>query len=191
MILMLAAAVLALPRGAVARSSEDEVAAATSYAQSVGIPVEEAARRLYMQEHAQAQVSRIVDRYSGRLAGAYWEDMPTLQFVIRLKGSAPVTPVPNVETARGELPIVIKMGAPATIDELWEKIKRHHADLYETVPGLQGIFVDERTGDIVLHVYSETLDRRDYSSRIPALRRKLDAPVRIEFLSGPMRNPLE
>lgn len=181
---MLAAA-LALSGAALAQSSDDDAAA--SYAKSVGISQDEAARRLYVQEHTQAEVSRIADRYKSRLAGAYWENVPTLHFVIRLKGSAPVTPVPNVATARGELPIVIKMGAPATIVELWEKIKRHRADLYETVPGLQGIFVDERTGDIVLDVYSETLDHRDYASRMPTLTRKLGAPVRIKFLPGPLR----
>ncbi|WP_369941732.1 S1 family peptidase [Xanthomonas medicagonis] len=159
---------------------------ARSYAESAMLSDQEAARRINLQHASQGQVAHLVAQYKDRLAGAYWEDEPELRFVIRLKGDQDV-PAAKVTTASGEVPVVIKTGAPNTIEELWKIVKEHRQELYKTVPGLQGIFVDERTGEIVLHVQSGSGDKNAYSSEIASLRRVIQAPVRIDFLAGPMR----
>lgn len=159
---------------------------AKSYAASAMLSDQEAARRINLQQASQGQVAKLVEQYKDRLAGAYWEDEPELRFVIRLKEEQRVAAT-KVMTISGEVPVVIKSGAPNTIDELWKIVREHRQELYKTVPGLQGIFVDERTGEIVLHVHSGSGDKSAYSDEIASLRSVLQAPVRIDFLAGPMR----
>lgn len=159
---------------------------AKSYAKSAMISEQEAAKRINLQQGSQQQITELVEKYSDRLAGAYWEDEPELRFVIRLKGSAPI-PVAGISTAFGDVPVIVKTGAPKTIDELWKIIKAHQQSLYKNIPGLQGVFVDERTGEIVLHVYTDSADKSSYSREIASLKKILQTPVRIDFLVGPMR----
>ena len=174
-------ALLAQTQGVKADSVE-----AKSYAKSAMISEQEAARRINLQQGSQKQVAELVEKYKDRLAGAYWEDEPELRYVIRLKGNEPA-PVAGVSTAFGDVPVVVKTGAPKAMEELWAIIKAHRQDLYKSIPGLQGIFVDERTGDIVLHVYTKNADKNSYSDEVASLQRILQTPVRIEFLVGPMR----
>ncbi|MCC8445458.1 S1 family peptidase [Xanthomonas translucens] len=159
---------------------------AKSYAKSAMISEQEAAKRINLQQGSQQQVAGLVEKYRDRLAGAYWEEEPELRFVVRLKGSEPV-PVAKISTTFGDVPVVVKTGAPKTIEELWAIITAHQQELYKNIPGLQGMFVDERTGDIVLHVYTKSNDKSSYSDEAASLQKILQTPVRIDFLVGPMR----
>jgi hypothetical protein len=185
---LLLAALLIFPFAVVAQTQGVKAGSieAESYAKSAMVSSQEAARRINLQQGSQKQVADLVENYKSRLAGAYWEDVPELRFVIRLKGSESVS-VSRISTAFGDVPVVVKTGDPKTMEELWAIINSHRRELYRSIPGLQGIFVDERTGDIVLHVYTGSSDENSYSNEITSLQRILQAPVRIELLVGPMR----
>ncbi|MBB3826364.1 hypothetical protein [Xanthomonas arboricola] len=157
-----------------------------TYARAALISEQEAVKRIKLQDSAEALIQRLVESYQGRLAGAYWEDVPELRFVIRVKGADPVTSR-KISTKSGDVAVIIKGGAEKTLEELQAVIDRHYDELFSNVPGLEGVFVDERTSEIVLHIYSKDVDKEQYRKEIPLLEKTLNNPVRVDFIPGPMQ----
>ncbi|MCC8443804.1 peptidase [Xanthomonas cannabis] len=157
-----------------------------TYARTALISEQEAAKRIKLQDSSEVPIQHLVESYKGRLAGAYWEDVPELRFVIRVKGAGPVINR-KISTKSGDVPVIIKGGAEKSLEELQAVIASHYDELFSNVPGLEGVFVDERTSQIVLHVYNKEIDREYYKKEIPLLEKKLNNPVRIDFIPGPMQ----
>ncbi|QWN07018.1 S1 family peptidase [Xanthomonas citri] len=159
---------------------------AKAYSKSAMISTAEAARRINIQESSENDIAALTRQYSGRLAGAYWEESPEFRFVIRLKGSEKVS-LAKISTSFGEVPVVIRSGASKTSEEVRQIINSNQDVLFKSVPGLQGSFYDEKTGQIVLNVYVPESEKADIKREIPALDKALGNPVRIDFMPGSLR----
>ncbi|WP_434990690.1 S1 family peptidase [Xanthomonas melonis] len=164
-------------------SESDE---AKAYSKSAMISTAEAARRVNIQENSKRDLAALARSYNGRLAGAYWEESPEFQFVIRLKGNEQ-PPSAKVSTPFGDVPVVIMTGASKTSEEVKKIISSNQDALFEGVPGLQGTSYDEKTGQIVLYVNAPDSEKASLKAEIPALEKMLGNPVRIQFLPGPLR----
>ncbi|MBB4133425.1 peptidase [Xanthomonas sp. 3075] len=159
---------------------------AKSYARSALISEKEAARRLKLQAASEESINHIVESYKGKLAAAYWEDIPDLRFIIKLKGKSPAL-TRKVSTVMGDVPIVILGGADKTLEELEGIISANRSELYRDIPGLEGISIDEKTGQIILYIFNPAIEKNAYEKETPLLEKRLNNSVKIVYLRGKMQ----
>ncbi|MBB5734419.1 hypothetical protein FHT09_000118 [Xanthomonas arboricola] len=157
-----------------------------AYSKSAMISTAEAARRINIQENSEKDLAALTRRYSGRLAGAYWEETPEFRFVIRLKGVEKASAA-KLSTSFGEVPVIIRLGASKTAEEVRQIISSNQDALFKSVHGLQGNSYDEKTGQIVLYVSVQESEKASIREEVPALEKVLGNPVRIEFLPGSLQ----
>lgn len=157
-----------------------------SYARSALISEKEAARRLKLQAASEELIQSIVESYKGKLAAAYWEDIPDLRFIIKLKGKSPAL-TRKVSTALGDVPIVILTGADKTLEELEGIVSANRSDLYRDIPGLEGVSIDEKTGQIILYIFNPAVEKNAYEKEKNLLEKKLNNPVKLVYLRGKMQ----
>ncbi|EKQ62085.1 hypothetical protein WS7_06760 [Xanthomonas citri pv. malvacearum str. GSPB2388] len=186
-IVFLSLSLVSLNSAAQSRGVNVESDEVKAYARSAMVSPSEAARRVNLQESSSKDLAALTSRYKDRLAGAYWEDSPDFRYVIRLKGNNPIPPV-KLSTAFGDVPVVVKTGAGKTMEEVQQIINENKQAIVKSIPGLQGYFYDEKTGEIVLYVYVPEPEKEAIKKEVSALARALGNPVRIDFMPGPMRN---
>lgn len=128
-------------------------------AESFGITPEAAAARLNVEENTPDIVERIRKQYADRLAGIYIEHEPTHRLVVRLTGSGLVQPefyqFDNGHAGSDQLVVDYQVGAEHTFADLQKRFEGGFAGLKSRLPALQGGYVDERTGQIVLEVVTD------------------------------------
>lgn len=138
----------------------------------------ERAKLLRVQYGSDALVRELRQTYAPRLAGLFWDQQESAQsrLVVRLSGEGPV------ETRRlwicGEPLIVAFLSGQKYTREALEKL---HADnlksLRSTFPGLQETYADERTGEIVLEIYTPEAGDLD----IEVLRREAETRLGVSL----------
>lgn len=120
-------------------------------AEALGISQEEARRILNVQEHSGELAERLRAQYSDRLAGIYLEHEPSSRLVVRLTGHDAVRPQFH-QFGADSLEVAFDVGAEHTFASLQKRFDAGFPQLGERVKGLQGGYVDERTGEIVIEV---------------------------------------
>lgn len=153
---------------------------ALEISESLGTSAELAKSILNVQEQSRALIGTIRDKYADRLAGMYIEHVPTHRLVVRLVGAEPEDTV-VAEYGPDKLEVVFETGALHTLAELMKQFETALPKLRETIPGLQGGFVDERTGEIVIEISEAdrqmVADSRTFES--------LTVPVRVKWTTEP------
>jgi hypothetical protein len=130
--------------------SDDSV----QYAAAFGVTLDEARRRLEVQQSSVATTDAIAREFESRLAGISIEHSPQYRIVVLLTGSEPV----GDRSAAG-VPILFRTGAAATHAQALEALRRHLIDLRSDLPNARGAGYDQRTGEIVLLVTRADADR--------------------------------
>ena len=158
---------------------------ARSLAADRGLSQAEAERRLRIQMAAGSTVSQLRRQFAGRLAGIYYDHEPDYRLVVRLKGDAPVADR-LIHLGGNSLPVVFRTGASATVTELLAAMQAHGEEIKAALPGLMGMGVDERTGQIVLDVYARGAEAEHARSRTAGLTATVGQPIRIEIVDAPV-----
>jgi streptogrisin C len=178
-------ACLALLAAAPMSAQQALSADARSLAADRGLPQAEAERRLRIQMAAGSTVGRLRREYGARLAGLFYEHDPEYRLVVRLTGDAPVADR-LVRLGGSQLPIVFRTGASATLAELLAAMQAHGEEIKAALPGLTGMGPDERTGEIVLHVYARGPQADVARAQAASLSAAIGQPVRIEIVDAPV-----
>lgn len=162
----------------------DEAAAASAYSKDSGTTIEESTRRLRIQNNLGDTIGHLREEFHDIIAGIYIEDRPDQHIVVRLKGN--IEPEPRkISTPYGIMPIVFHANAIKSISELSGIIEANRENISRVIPDLQDIYPDERTGEIVLTIYSSNTDKAAYRAEAASIEKILGAPVRFEFVSSP------
>lgn len=142
----------------------------------------EKAKLLRVQYGGDALVRELGHTFAPRLAGLYWDQMEggESRLVVRLTGEDPV------ETRRlticGEPLIVEFISSQMHTREALQKLHANNLRWFRAkIPGLQGTFADERTGEIVLEIYTPEAMDADLDALWREAISGLGAPVRIEM----------
>ncbi|WP_242112517.1 S1 family peptidase [Luteimonas aquatica] len=155
---------------------------AQEYARHHGVGVDEALRRLNLQAGTAELIESLRSAYRDRVAGIYVEYAPAPRVVVRLAGAAPVSPR-LVAVGADMVAVDFQSGAAHTQRELQGIVDRNIGALKSRLPGLQGLYADEKTGDVVLYVTGEAADA---SARQAAASALLGVPARIKTLPAPV-----
>jgi len=152
---------------------------AETIAEIYQISHEDAFRRLKLQEAAgERLVAQIKEEFKERFAGSYIEHDPVDRMVVRLKGDAEVA-TRKLEVEGDVLLVEFKSGQPYTKNELENIFSKKQEELSFQIKNIQGHFVDEKTGEIVLIVFIRE-EENDEAGRIEAIAKNIIAvPVRI------------
>ena len=157
---------------------------AGEYARQLGVPVEEAKRRLRIQEASAAATEIIRQTYRDRLAGVSIEHRPDYRIVVLLTGDAPV-PGEVLSIAGAQVPLHFRMGARATEEQIVSAMVHHRAALRTLLPRAAGMGVDPRTGELVLMVRASDAARigeQEIDARAETIT---GVPVRVRVLDRP------
>ena len=127
---------------------------ALQYAGRFGVSVDDATRRLRVQQASVAGTDAIAGEFAGRLAGISIDHAPQYRIVVLLTGNDPVAP----RTLDGA-PVIFRTGAKATHSEAIAALKRHLIDFRADLPNARGAGYDQRTGEVVLLVTSADAQR--------------------------------
>lgn len=155
-------------------------------AKAHGISPEAARSRLNVENHLRPILKRVRSQYASRLAGVYIEHAPTSRLVVRLTGTDAVRPEFH-QFGADPLEVTYALGADRTLADLQRTFDAKFPALIARVPGVQGGYVDQRTGEIVVDVLKEAR-----LGKIADVQRlavgHFDAPVRIETMDAPLVN---
>jgi hypothetical protein len=151
---------------------------AADYARRHQVSQDEAARRLRAQQETVAVTDRLGERLKARLAGISIEHHPQYRISVLLTGSAPV--LNQAELAAGSsLPVVFRLGASATREQVVAAIRQHQPAL-STIS--RGLGFDPRTGELVLLVGGPDAQRTaEIDAEVEALT---GVPVRVARAAG-------
>lgn len=112
----------------------------------------------------------------GRIAGIYSESQPNFTLVVRLKGKE--NPPKKANDFAMKYPIRYELGAEYTLDELTECYNRHFEKIKALLPNMQGIGVDEKSGEIVIDILRQDAENRKAQNQIKSILAK---PIRFEI----------
>lgn len=177
-----------LPMTSLAQSqSEMEDIAAISYAERNLVSIDEAKKRLKIQDAIKDEDKLgLRSEFEQRLAGMYLAHQPDQHMVVRLVGSSPVRPR-VIRTDEGDLRVVFHVNQKHTLAEL-ESIVVKFSDELRSIPGVQGFGVDQKTGEIVLDVAAPDSEKPIYEKKKEGLENELGAPIRFRISQSPQVN---
>ncbi len=160
---------------------------AGEYATRFGVPFDEALRRMRAQGDSVPTTDALRETYKDRWAGVAIEHQPNYRIVVLLTGTDPVADQ-SVTAGGMVVPIVFRIGAPATREAMLAAITAYQAKIRESLPHPPGLGVDQRTGELVVMIASGDADL----DRDGALRTRIatmtGVPVRIEAIDKPPVN---
>lgn len=166
--------------------AEARTADAERYAATFKVDLEEAERRLTLQDASVAITERLRTQFRDRLAGIFLEHSPEWRVVVLLKGEQPPT---QLLLPAGDLrvPVELRGGALATREEVLAAIDRHRAELAPRVPGMRGAGHDPRTGAMVVmqRITAATRPAAELDAELTALT---GVPVRVRQLQASFEN---
>lgn len=142
----------------------------------------EKAKLLLVQAGGDSLVRELRQTYASRLAGLFWDQHEGREsrLAFRLTGSEVVEDLKL--TVCGEpLTVAFIAGQMHTREEL-EKLHSNHLEWFRgKFPGLQGTYADERTGEIVLEIYTPEAEGADVEVLKREAQLRLGAPLRVEM----------
>ncbi|MEO9340298.1 hypothetical protein ABFT80_22975 [Mesorhizobium sp. SB112] len=145
----------------------------------------EMAKLLRVQYGGDALTRELRETYAPRLAGIFWDQQEGTEsrLVLRLTGNEPVES--RRLTICGE-PLTVEFisGQMHTRVDL-QKLHADNLDWFRSkFPGLQGTYADERTGEIVLEIYTPDAEGADFAAIRKEAQSRLGAPLRIEMTTA-------
>src|SRR5262249_2511664 len=150
--------------------AEDSV----QYAAQFGVSPDEALRRLRFQQETVATTDAIAKEFAARLAGISIEHSPDYRIVVLLTGTEPVS-----DRSAAGVPIIFRTGAKATRDQAIAAMRKHLIDLRSGLPGARGAGYDQRTGEVVLLVSQEDVQRFGAESIRSRAEQLSGIPIRV------------
>ena len=157
----------------------ETVAADAQYiANAFGVPLDEAIRRLQVEQSTADQIGVLRQTYADRLAGISIEHTPDYHVTLRLKGTEPAGPV-SLGSGSASVRVDVVTGAAATLQELQSAISTNLGSLSKLLPTMFGVTADERTGEIVIEVKASAAEAPVVISKAGAVTELLGHPVRI------------
>lgn len=166
--------------GNVDSSSTQEESDIASYAKEFGTSIDEASRRSKILAARGDLAANLRSEFESRFAGLYLEHVPNLTIYVRLTGQTPEASR-SVNTADGAIAIIFLSGAISKLSEIEAAINRQRGNLFSSLPSLQDIYADERTGEVVLTFYATEDEANVFSSETTNLTKLIGHPVRIEI----------
>lgn len=151
---------------------------AAIYSSQHAVSLDEAVRRLRIQEASVGAVDRIADEFRDRLAGISIEHSPNYRVVVLLTGSDPV-PDRTLRVGGSDLPVVFRTGAQATHAQAVAAMRRHLIDFRSELPGARGAGYDQKTGEVVLLIPREDADRLGVAAIRSRAEQVSGVPVRV------------
>ena len=145
----------------------------------------ERAKLLRVQYGGDALVKELRESYAPRLAGIFWDQQEGAEgrLVLRLTGDEPVEAL-RVTVCGEPLTVEFIAGQLHTREEL-RKLHEHNLGWFrEKFPGLQGTYADERTGEIVLEIYSPEAGNADIEALRSEAESRLGAPLRVDMTTA-------
>ena len=173
------ALLLAIPAAAEAQPQVQNAKAALAedaaqYAARFGVSQQEAERRLTAQEATVATTDAIAREFSDRLAGISIEHSPSYRIVVLLTGDQLVA-----DRSADGVPVIFRTGAKASHAQGIMALRRHLIDLRAALPNTHGAGYDQRTGEVVLLVRSEDVQRLGADAIRADAERVSGVPVRV------------
>jgi len=155
---------------------------------SLGKNYEDEAFKLNLESVARSGfVERLREEFAGRLAGIYREYKPVHKFVVRLKGDVEIKD--RIFNMDGQITLVeFIINQPYTSDELQKIIDDNYIELRSSIENMQGVFVDERIGEIAVDVYMKEDDSQIKGELKNVAENILGTPVRINLLPAKLKN---
>lgn len=167
-----------------ARSADEALQQdAQEYARLVGVSAEEAQRRLRAMKDLIPVKKRIQETYGARLAGISTEHSPTFQVVVLLTGDAAV-PTENVNAGGASVPVIFRTGARSTVQQLRAAIGKHRGAINTLLPGVQGMGVSTKTGELAINVNAAGAAATTALAKDAELEALTGVPVRIQIIDG-------
>lgn len=164
-------------------AEEATLADARVAAQLHGVNVDEAARRLRLEEGVADAVGQLRETYRDRFAGLFIQHKPDYHVVLRLKGEAPAEPI-TLGSGASSVRVDVVTGASATLRELQSSVSANMAGLAKLFPTMIGVGPDERTGEIVVDVQATPLQAAAVQGQLGAASTLLGYPVRLRTYDG-------
>jgi streptogrisin C len=164
--LVLAAALTAAPAGAVpgswvSTSAAEEASptdvfqfAATQYATDYGVALDEAQRRLELQQSLVEIIGSARTLVGNRLARARLVHSPEFAIELHLAGELPVAGLEDLARAAG-VPVIVEYGKTHSLDQLNALIQARISRWTERYPAIVGVYADGSTGQVVLDVQAD------------------------------------
>ncbi|MDQ2892283.1 MAG: S1 family peptidase [Pseudomonadota bacterium] len=153
-------------------------------ADQLGVRADEAARQLHFQEASVAATEAIADRFASRLAGITVEHRPSFRIVVLLTGANAV-PNETVDVASEPIPVVYRVGAPASHTELVQAITAYQSSIRSSLLRPPGLGVDQRTGEVVVVVSSKDVAREGGGALRDRLAALTHVPVALRVVDQP------
>lgn len=201
---LLVAAILIAASAASAASFAEELATRSSYLDGVnaadqiaideyrsrtGASVEEARLSLAVEELGDVVVEELRRDYEDRFSGLYWTDFPNQGITVRLTGLSPVRDR-VFSTDAGPILVRFQTGAQLTLKELSDRLQKAMPMLKKTIPSLQGAWIDEIEGNVVLEVMTNSADRQVFESEQNKLEEALGFSVRYAWVTQVHADPV-
>lgn len=155
-----------------------------TYAKETGLSAEEARLALAREDLADPQINALRAEFADRLAGVFWVRLPAQHIVVRLTGTGHV-PERKIQTDAGAVPVKFLTGAAATTKQLAAALSSAGPKLRSAIPELNGTWVDETTGTIVLDIASSPASRRAYETERADIEKMIGFPVEFRFTPAP------
>lgn len=157
-------------------------------AKALQISPDAARSRLNVERNLRPILKRVRSQYANRLAGVYIEHEPTSRLVVRLTGYDAVRPEFH-QFGADRLEVNYELGADHTLADLQRTFDAKFPALIERVPGVQGGYVDQRTGEVVVDVLKDArLGKLADVQRLAVGHFDFKAPVQIETMDAPLVN---
>jgi len=147
-----------------------------------GLPYEDVQRQLRLQISRGNLVANLEEEFKDRLAGIYAEHYPVDRIVVRLVENIPVESR-KLQFDSDSLVVDFIVAQAYTKAELRDVVEKNSAKLKRYFHGLQGIGVDERTGEVVLDISASERETENMKEMHTIAQNILKIPVRINMLS--------
>ena len=153
-----------------------------SYARDFSVTEEEALSRLQIQDALSTQIEGLSEAAGERLAGAFIQQKPNLEAVIRLTGNAKLADLDRIAAA-ADVPIRIEYGAEHSQEELDSLVER--TDWDSLSDDIQGVYADVQTGEIVFDIFNSGVKSADTKNLLRTLPVLEGLPTRVNLSSEP------
>jgi hypothetical protein len=156
---------------------------ARDYAVQSGLTPEEALQRLRFQEESVAATDRLRALYRDRLAGLFIEHRPEHAVVVLLTGKKKV-PAQFIEAGGRSVPVQFRTGVKATQRQVVAAIRRHQAQIRDSLERAPAMGADPRTGELVVLVHRKDAQWQGAEALDARFEALTGVPVRIRVMDG-------
>ena len=154
---------------------------AVSYAKTFGVPLESARVRLQLQQDLDAVSGELARLAGNDLAGLHLVHEPDVSLVVRVVDAVP--PELAQKVASSDLPITVEVTHQQPLSELITVVEK--TPWTELDDRVQGVYADERSGTIVVHLLGNDRDAAAFEARAESASSLSGVPVQVETVDTP------